>query len=103
MTKYIFAIDPTKDEFSGTDYSIVISTKAYFDAEGYLQDSYSDQEIDEINAVMDKYGASELMESTYECGSYNAKTIKTLLDSEELFAYSSDLQAFVDTWGDESE
>lgn len=103
MSKYIFAIDPTKDEFSGIDYSIIISTKAHFDAEGYLQDSYSEQELDEINAVMDKYGVSELMESTYECGSYNGKTIKKLLDSEELFAYSSDLQAFVDSWRDTSE
>ena len=103
MTKYIFAIDPTKDEFTEIDYSIIISTKAYFDAEGYLQDSYSNQELDEINAVMGKYGATELMESTFECDSYDANTIKKLLDNEELFTYSNDLQKFVNSWNDESE
>lgn len=103
MSKYIFAIDATKDEFTGIDYSIIISTKAHFDAEGYLQDTYSSQELDEINAVMEKYGALELMESTYECGSHNAKTIKRLLANEELFAYSRELQAFVDSWNSESE
>lgn len=96
MSKYIFAIEPVDIDIMGVDYHIIVSTQSYFEQEGFVQDSYTEEELEEIQSVLEKYDAMEAMESAYECETYTKEEIKSKLEDEELFSYSEKLQEFID-------
>lgn len=99
MSEFIFAIkkyNQEKQEFSGVPYNVVVSTKTYFGKEKCVQDSYNDNDYAKLISICDKYDLTESQESYFECMPHGADQIKKLLSNEPLFAYSQELQDFID-------
>lgn len=97
MTQFIFGIVPA-DDFAisaGVKCFVDVSTKDYFDQEGYQQDGYDEHDYDELIAVMDKYNMVESTESSFECVDYTAEEITAKLNAEPNFNFSQTFHDFL--------
>lgn len=97
-TKFIFAIihyTEEEIEFTCVPYNVIITTKTYFEKHGYVQDSYSTREYNDLMAICNKYNLNESQESYFECLTHSAADIKSILQNEPSFEFSQALEDFM--------
>ena len=97
MAKYVFSASKNDNTEMIEGQTIVcISTKAFWDKNQYLQDSYEESDIDELLSILEPLNIFELMESTYETDLPVSEVMKEL-NVTGLFQHDQSLQHFVDT------